>query len=89
LPDLVPVGVQTVILAFKLGSYVQTIAQQFSHSAQDESESWTYLFPLLSHEETAVKLAEFQESTVSLEPAKAQAASTVRRRRKVGNANSV
>ncbi|SPQ22247.1 190496d0-b581-4049-948e-f857bac8ae96 [Thermothielavioides terrestris] len=63
LPDLVPVGVQTVILAFKLGSYVQTIAQQFSHSAQDESESWTYLFPLLSHEETAVKLAEFQEST--------------------------
>lgn len=65
LPDLVPVGVQTVLLAFRVGSYVHTIAEQFSPTpAHDSSASWTRIFPLTDYQRTAATLAEFQETTV-------------------------
>ncbi|KAK4235039.1 conidial yellow pigment biosynthesis polyketide synthase [Achaetomium macrosporum] len=61
LPDLVPVGVQTVVLAFKLGAYVHAIGQRLSPTG-DKSESWTYLFSGVSEEDMASKLAEFQDA---------------------------
>jgi hypothetical protein len=65
LPDLVPVGVQTVLLAFRLGSYVHDIAQQLSPT-REISESWTYIFPGLEQDDTVAKLQEFQTAAVSI-----------------------
>ncbi|KAK4152557.1 conidial yellow pigment biosynthesis polyketide synthase [Chaetomidium leptoderma] len=62
LPDLVHVGVQAVLLAFKTGSYVHTIGQRLSPSC-DRSASWTYIFPGLNREDTAAKLEAFHDTT--------------------------
>ena len=67
LPDLVHVGVQTVLLAFKTGSYVHAIAQRLS-PASDRSDSWTYIFPKLDQDEATAKLEAFCAAAVSNPP---------------------
>ncbi|KAK4144292.1 polyketide synthase [Dichotomopilus funicola] len=62
LPDLVHIGVQAVLLAFRTGSYVHSIAQRLSPTS-DHSASWTYIFPDVDHKEAAMELTTFHEAT--------------------------
>ncbi|KAL2127178.1 hypothetical protein VTI74DRAFT_11202 [Chaetomium olivicolor] len=57
-PEIVPVGVQTVLFALKLGSYVHAIGQQINPTSQ-RSENWTYLYSGLNEDDTISKLATF------------------------------
>jgi len=61
LPDLVHVGVQFVVLAFKTGSYVHSISQQLN-PASDRSESWTYIFKGLKQDDVEPQLDAFNRA---------------------------
>ncbi|KAK3301404.1 polyketide synthase [Chaetomium fimeti] len=67
LPDLVHVGVQTVLLAFKTGSYVHAVAQRLN-PASERTENWTYIFSALSVEDATEKLDIFHVAS-NLPPA--------------------
>ncbi|KAJ4306093.1 hypothetical protein N0V88_000889 [Collariella sp. IMI 366227] len=77
LPDIVPAGVQAVLFALKLGSYVHGIGQRMSPT-HERSESWTYLYSGLSQEDTEEKLASFHrdEGTPALNRAYVSAVSS-------------
>src|SRR5690349_8003455 len=65
LPDLVHIGVQAMILAFKLGTYVQSIAERMS-PASNRSESWSRIAIRWDNaEEAKAKLDAFQSEVVS------------------------
>lgn len=66
LSALVPVGVHTVLLAFRTGSYVHTLGQRLSSASVDE-DGWTYVFPGLTAEVVVSRLAEFQDANVSID----------------------
>ena len=65
LSTLVPVAVQVVLMAFRTGSYVHSLAERLS-PASDKSESWTYILSNTTEEEAAVKLAEFHSENVGV-----------------------
>ncbi|KAK4249290.1 hypothetical protein C7999DRAFT_12845 [Corynascus novoguineensis] len=58
LPDLVHIGVQFVVFAFKTGTYVHSVSQQMSQTS-DRSRSWTYIFTGLDHDTVPAKLDAF------------------------------
>ena len=64
LPDLVHVGTQTVLLAFRTGTYVHSIAQRLE-PASNESKSWTRLLAGTTQEEVAQKLDAYHTAEVS------------------------
>ncbi|KAK3903957.1 conidial yellow pigment biosynthesis polyketide synthase [Staphylotrichum tortipilum] len=70
LPDLVHIGTQTVLLAFKTGTYVHSIAQRLE-PATNESRSWTQLLAGISHEEVVEKLDAYH--TAEAKPAATRA----------------
>ncbi|KAK4131175.1 ketoacyl-synt-domain-containing protein [Trichocladium antarcticum] len=70
LSALVPVGVHTVLLAFRTGSYVHTLGQRLSSASVDE-DGWTYVFPGLTAEVVVSRLAEFQAANGIPPPARA------------------
>ncbi|KAL1839340.1 hypothetical protein VTJ49DRAFT_1636 [Mycothermus thermophilus] len=61
LTGLVHIGVQVVILAFRTGSYVHEMGQRLS-PAHDQSDSWTYIFAGIDHDEALKRLNAFHES---------------------------
>ncbi|KAK1749963.1 hypothetical protein QBC47DRAFT_394885 [Echria macrotheca] len=61
LSALVPVAVQVVLMAFRTGSYVHSLAERLN-PAVEQSESWTYIFPGLKAEETTKVLEQFHSS---------------------------
>ncbi|KAH6844969.1 polyketide synthase [Chaetomium sp. MPI-CAGE-AT-0009] len=67
LPDLVHIGVQTALLAFKTGSYVHAIAERLN-PAFERTENWTYIFSGLSVDDAAAKLDVFHAAS-NLSPA--------------------
>ncbi|KAL2148363.1 hypothetical protein VTH82DRAFT_2283 [Thermothelomyces myriococcoides] len=58
LTDLVHVGVQFVLFAFKMGTYVHSVSQQLS-PAFDRSECWAYVFSGLEQKDVATRLNAF------------------------------
>ncbi|KAH8879977.1 ketoacyl-synt-domain-containing protein [Thozetella sp. PMI_491] len=60
LSTLVPVAVEVVLMAFRTGSYVHSLAERLSPTFE-ASESWTYVLPNTTEEEAASKIAEFHE----------------------------
>ncbi|KAK4122476.1 ketoacyl-synt-domain-containing protein [Parathielavia appendiculata] len=58
LPDLVHIGVQAVLLSFKTGAYVESMAQRMSPTS-DRSESWSRIVPGWNVEEATAKLDAF------------------------------
>ncbi|KAH6649728.1 polyketide synthase [Chaetomium tenue] len=67
LPDLVHIGVQAVLLAFKTGSYVHAIGERL-FPAFERSESWSYIFSVSSVEDVTQKLDAFHDAS-NLPPA--------------------
>ncbi|KAK3373299.1 hypothetical protein B0T24DRAFT_702860 [Lasiosphaeria ovina] len=61
LSALVPVAVQVVLMAFRTGSHVQTLAERLS-PAFDQSDSWTYIFPGLKEEDASAALSSFHKN---------------------------
>ncbi|KAK4645321.1 Polyketide synthase [Podospora bellae-mahoneyi] len=58
LSALVPVAVQAVLLAFRTGSYVHTLGDRLC-PANEQSESWTYIFPGLKEDDATAALESF------------------------------
>lgn len=65
LTDLVHVGVQFVLFAFKMGTYVHSVSQQLS-PAFDRSECWAYVFSGLEQKDVATRLNAFNRVCVSI-----------------------
>lgn len=63
--DLIPLAVETVCTAFRLGLYVDDMASTL-HLTSDHLESWATSFKGVSEEETHKLLDEFHESRVSI-----------------------
>nr|AAO60166.1 polyketide synthase I [Endoconidiophora resinifera] len=58
--QLVPLGIQTVLLVFRLGSYVGKLANELSPVAEGEtSPSWTHIVPNTTEEKAKMALAKF------------------------------
>ena len=67
LPDLVHIGVQFVVFAFKTGTYVHSVSQHMSQTS-DRSRSWTYIFTGLDHDTVPAKLDAFNREFVRISP---------------------
>lgn len=61
LSTLLPIAVQVVLMAFRTGSHVASLAERLS-PATEKSESWTYVLPAAKETEAKVILAEFHKS---------------------------
>lgn len=62
---LIPLAVQTVLIAFRTGLYVSSISERFHHSLS-RSESWTMIFPGVGEEEAKNAISKFHVNNVSL-----------------------
>ncbi|KAI0881801.1 polyketide synthase [Annulohypoxylon maeteangense] len=60
LSTLLPVAVQTVLMAFRTGCHVASLAERLSPST-GKSESWTYVLPAAQEAEAKSLLAEFHK----------------------------
>ncbi|XXH03428.1 hypothetical protein Hte_009830 [Hypoxylon texense] len=61
LSTLLPIAVQVVLMAFRTGSHVASLAERLNPSV-DKSESWTYVLPAAKETEAKSILAEFHKS---------------------------
>ncbi|KAK9417967.1 putative Polyketide synthase [Seiridium unicorne] len=61
LPSLLPIAVQVVLMAYRVGSHVASLAERLSPSV-DNSESWTYVVPGATEAEAKSIIAEFHKS---------------------------
>ncbi|KAK4230211.1 PaPKS1 melanin biosynthesis polyketide synthase encoded by the PaPKS1 protein [Podospora fimiseda] len=60
LSTLVPVAVQAVLLAFRTGSHVHAIGERLN-PVDEQSESWTYIFPGLKEDDATSALDDFHQ----------------------------
>ncbi|KAI1081368.1 polyketide synthase [Whalleya microplaca] len=61
LSSLLPIAVQVVLMAFRTGSHVASLAERLSPSTE-RSESWTYVVPSVKEAEAKSILEEFHKS---------------------------
>lgn len=61
---LVPIAVQAVLLAFRIGSYVESFAEPLRH-AGEISESWAMLASDVTEQQARSSLVQFHSSHVS------------------------
>ncbi|OTB09253.1 hypothetical protein M426DRAFT_7268 [Hypoxylon sp. CI-4A] len=61
LSTLLPIAIQVVLMAFRTGSQVASLADRLSPSTE-KSESWTYVLPAAQEAETRSVLDEFHET---------------------------
>ncbi|KAI0387178.1 polyketide synthase [Hypomontagnella monticulosa] len=61
LSTLLPIATQVVLMAFRTGSHVASLAERLSPSTE-ESESWTYVLPAAKEAEAKSVLAGFHKS---------------------------
>ncbi len=64
LSSLVPIAVQAVLMAFRLGLHVAALSDRLSLPT-DRSESWTHVVPGLGEKEARAVLEDFNNSNVS------------------------
>ncbi|KAB5554567.1 conidial yellow pigment biosynthesis polyketide synthase [Coniochaeta sp. 2T2.1] len=62
LSALVPVAVEVVLMAFRVGMHVHGLAEKLSPTAE-ASESWTHIYPGVKEAQASKVLAEFHEAT--------------------------
>ncbi|KAI0017704.1 polyketide synthase [Xylariomycetidae sp. FL0641] len=60
LSSLLPIAVQVVLMAFRTGSYVASLAERLSPPAE-KSESWTYVVPSVKQSEAQGILEDFHK----------------------------
>lgn len=63
LSTLLPVAVQVVLMAFRTGHYVASMAERLSPTTQGQ-ESWTYVLPGVQESQARSILCEFHEAEV-------------------------
>ncbi|RKU45682.1 Type I Iterative Polyketide synthase (PKS) [Coniochaeta pulveracea] len=59
---LVPLAVQIVLISFRAGTYVQSIAERLSPTTSDSSESWTHIYPSVKEVQASTALAAFHDA---------------------------
>jgi iterative type I PKS product template protein len=64
LSTLVPVAVEVVLMAFRVGTHVHSLAERLSPTSE-ASESWSHIYPSVKEMQASTALAEFHESHVS------------------------
>lgn len=62
---LIPLAIQAVLMAFRLGSHVGSLAAELS-PASEKSESWTSIVPGVTPQKAESLLDEFHSANVSL-----------------------
>lgn len=62
---LIPLAVQTVLIAFRTGLYVNSLSERL-HPSLSRSEPWTMIFPGAGEEEAKNAISKFHVSNVSL-----------------------
>jgi hypothetical protein len=65
LSTLVPLAVEIVLMSFRTGTYVQSIAERLSPTTSDSSESWTHIYPGVKEIQASTALASFQDTNVT------------------------
>jgi hypothetical protein len=65
LSELVPIGVQFVLMAFRTGAFVATLADRLEKDS-DLSKSWTYVVPGTREVAATSMLTEFHKTNVSI-----------------------
>lgn len=61
---LLPLAVQAVLMAFRLGSHVGSLASELC-PASERSESWTSIVPAMSQEKAEAIVSDFHSANVS------------------------
>jgi Starter unit:ACP transacylase in aflatoxin biosynthesis len=64
LSELVPIGVQVVLMAFRTGGHIAALANHLQKGPQ-LSDSWTYVVPGAGETVVTSMLAEFHKANVS------------------------
>jgi hypothetical protein len=62
---LVPLGVQVVLMAFRTGTYAQSIAERLSPTTSDSSESWTHIYAGVKDVQASAALDAFHDAYVN------------------------
>lgn len=62
---LIPLAVQVVLMAFRTGTHVGSLAERLSPPV-GQSEPWTHILPGLKESDAKEALTNFHESNVSL-----------------------
>ena len=65
LSALIPLAVQFALMAFRAGSHVAAMAERL-HKDIESSETWTYVLPTISEEETTSIVDVFHKENVSI-----------------------
>ena len=63
LSALVPVAVEVVLMAFRVGMHVHCLAEKISPTTE-ASESWTHIYPGVKEAQASKALAEFHDVNV-------------------------
>ena len=64
LPALIPIAVQMVLVAFRTGLYVTSMAEQLEN-VEDVPQSWSYAVPDISEERATEALTDFHSMEAS------------------------
>lgn len=61
---LVPLAIEVVLIAFRLGLHIERTARNIENSTTPESTSWSYVIPNKTEEEAKAALATFHHEKV-------------------------
>lgn len=64
IPALIPLAVEAVLIAFRLGLHIETTARNVEISQTNQGGSWSYVIPGKTEAEAQTALAEFHKERV-------------------------
>lgn len=67
-PALVPLAVEIVLIAFRLGLHIERTARNIEDSSVHEGASWSYVIPEKTEDEAQAALASFHNDRVRRVP---------------------
>jgi hypothetical protein len=65
LSALIPIAVETTLIAFRVGSKVGSVARNLYVGSATEGESWTYIIPSISESAAQTAINDFHTANVS------------------------
>lgn len=64
IPTLIPLAIEVVLIAFRVGLHVETAAKNLVTSASLMTDTWSYVIPGKTEDEALAALAAFNETKV-------------------------
>ena len=65
IPALMPLAVEAVLIAFRLGLHVKTTASNIEPHAHDDDSSWSFVIPGKTNSEAQAALDDFHQNKVT------------------------